>query len=231
MGRTISRRQFFRKIGFGLANISVLSFSGCQNQTKYGIPRITTEYLIPDEKTTSLLPQKKLFNRPVLDDDSKWLPISHHEDKSRWNAIIIHHTATERGPASIIDKSHRNLGYNGLGYNFIINNGQGNPDGLVEVGYRWKRQLTGAHCRSKGHSDNYWNKHSIGIALIGNFQEHYPTSQQYESLAELIVFLKKRYSIPERNILGHKQVPGCSTKCPGRNFDWEMLNSKIYSFS
>ncbi len=228
--QNISRRQFFTRVGYGLTGASLLSILGCQSNTNYGTPQIVGT-------SSSKTKNRPDFSPNLPNDDikyenySKWSPLGQYEDRSKWNAIIVHHTATETGSASIIDRIHRNRGFDGLGYDFIINNGNGNPDGLVEVGYRWKQPLTGAHCHSRTRNDNYWNKHSIGIALIGNFEENYPTDRQYESLAELITFLASRYSISDRNILGHKQVPGASTKCPGKNFSWYMLRRSMSSIS
>jgi hypothetical protein len=178
-------------------------------------------------ESQSIYPKNLPKTNPTIDNYSKWLPLRHLENKAKWNAIVVHHTATKTGSASIIDRIHKNRGFDGLGYDFIINNGNGNPDGLVEVGYRWKQQLTGAHCSSRTRNDNYWNRYSIGVVLVGNFEESYPTDRQYESLAELITFLKSRYTISKSNIYGHKQVPGCKTKCPGRNFSWYRLTQKL----
>jgi hypothetical protein len=222
----ISRRQFFTRIGYRLTGASLLSLLGCQNNTDYNVPQI-----IDSPPSSIALRPKYPSNLPNSDTKdgyySKWLPLRHFENRSKWNAIIVHHTATDTGSASIIDRIHRNMGFDGLGYDFIINSGNGNPDGLIEVGYRWKQQLTGAHCRSIIINDNYWNKHSIGIALVGNFEETWPSDQQYESLAELITFLKDRYYISDSNILGHKQILGCNTKCPGTNFSWYKLKSQM----
>ena len=62
-----------------------------------------------------------------------------------WKYIVIHHSATDSGSAASFDRSHRKRGWDGLGYHFVIGNGRGTGDGVVEVGYRWTRQVTGAH--------------------------------------------------------------------------------------
>ncbi len=222
MNDIISRRKCIQKIGFGLASASLLSLSSCQTDTGYGTPRIVPAPHL--SRSNFRLP----YSSPGY---NGWIPPQYCEDKARWNAIIIHHTATNSGSASIVDRMHKKRGFDGLGYDFIINNGKGGPDGLVEVGYRWKQQLTGAHCRSCTRNDNYWNQHAIGVVLVGNFEEIAPTDRQYQSLANLITFLKSRYVISDSNILAHKQVPGCNTKCPGRNFSWYKLNRKLQATS
>ena len=70
--------------------------------------------------------------------------------------IIIHCSATTEGKdftVEDIDRWHRQRGFNGIGYHFVIYR-----DGSIHAG-RSKRQI-GAHC--KGH-----NTISIGICYIG----------------------------------------------------------------
>jgi hypothetical protein len=116
-----------------------------------------------------------------------WFPARHLEDKKRWHGIIIHHSGSYYGSAAHEHKYHKSIGWDGLGYYFVINNGifkngYGRADGLVEVGYRWRGQQTGSHCRPSNDYSNYWNKHTIGICLIGNFSETRPTERQWRSL-------------------------------------------------
>lgn len=128
MNDKISRKKFIQKVGFGLTNVSVLSLLGCQNDTEYGTPRIVTPHL-----SSNRLAKPQYDNQGydgIYDKYASWIPLHYNEDKARWNAIVIHHTATKTGSASIIDKIHRNRRFDGLGYDFIINNGNGNPDGL-----------------------------------------------------------------------------------------------------
>src|SRR3972149_1598885 len=78
---------------------------------------------------------------------SGWFPPSRLEKD--WSAIIIHHSATTNGNAAIFDKWHRQGNYwEGVGYDFVIGNGTDSDDGRVEVTFRWRQQVTGAHCRT-----------------------------------------------------------------------------------
>lgn len=119
--------------------------------------------------------------------------------------IIVHSTATPRGmnaTARDIDKWHRQRGFDGIGYHFVVlRNGQiqaGRAVGAV-----------GAHC--KGH-----NAESIGIAYVGGLNESKQsadtrTSAQKQSLVVLIKQLLKQYPII-RKISGHRDY--CNTACP-----------------
>lgn len=158
-----------------------------------------------------------------------WLPPGRLENRKRWRAIVIHHSfPIESGSSVDIDKLHKKRGFDGLGYHFVITNGRGAANGRVEVGYRWRQQLTGAHCRVAPYDDNYWNKYAIGICLIGNFEKNKPSQAQYRSLAKLVRFLQKRYNIPTRQIKGHGDIK--PTDCPGKNFSFNELRRHIVRY-
>ncbi|MFA6384044.1 MAG: LysM peptidoglycan-binding domain-containing protein, partial [Candidatus Omnitrophota bacterium] len=70
---------------------------------------------------------------------------------SKWKYIIIHHSATDSGNANSLYDLHNRRGFDGLGYDFIIDNGTGSKqDGQIEVSGRWVKQIDGAHCLAGG---------------------------------------------------------------------------------
>src|SRR5690606_17117137 len=71
-------------------------------------------------------------------------------NRENWQAIVIHHSGAPYGTAESIDKEHRALGLDGLGFHFVIGNGSGLGDGEVYSGYRWEEQLPGAHAVGEG---------------------------------------------------------------------------------
>lgn len=154
----------------------------------------------------------------------EWFPPNYLE--RRWTAIVIHHSATDYGNATIFDKWHREgNNWEGVGYDFVIGNGTNSGNGLVEVTFRWRQQMTGAHCKTP---DNWANERGVGICLVGDFNKTVPTPQQMQSLAKLVQFIQKRYGIPNDSIYGHKGTPGArATDCPGRNFPMARLKSML----
>ena len=128
-----------------------------------------------------------------------------------WKYIVIHHSFTPSGNEAIFDRCHKQRGWLGVGYHFVIGNGRGSGDGGVEVTFRWEQQIHGAHAGVKE-----YNEHGIGICLVGDFQNGYPTDRQMASLAALVNYLQGRCSIPTANILLHRHIK--NTSCPGRNF-------------
>ncbi len=154
-----------------------------------------------------------------------WFPPSQLE--KGWRAVIVHHSATDFGNAAIFDEWHRERNHwEGVGYDFVIGNGTDSADGQIEVTFRWRKQIPGAHCG--GTANNWANKDGIGICLVGNFNNTAPTSRQVQSLLKLIRFLQKRYGIPNNRIYGHKTTPGARvTDCPGENLSITRLRSML----
>jgi len=139
-----------------------------------------------------------------------------------WKYIVIHHSASEAGSAASIGKYHKEArGWvNGLGYDFLIGNGNGSRDGQIEVGNRWNRQIDGAHA-----GNPEYNKYGIGICLIGNFDNDHPTNQQISSLLYLINYLQKRCNIHKDNVIMHKTFR--NTVCPGNHFPYNKLMARL----
>ena len=140
-----------------------------------------------------------------------------------WRHVVLHHSATDVGSASVFDRAHRGRGWDELGYHFVINNGRGGPDGNVEIGSRWKKQKWGAHCG--GTPDNEYNEHGIGICIVGDFTSSLPSKAQLASLKELLLFLMRTYKIPVDNVIGHRDAPQTHTACPGDRFHKYLLQT------
>jgi len=134
-----------------------------------------------------------------------------------WESIVIHHTAASRGNVNSIHETHlrrkdkNGIHWQGIGYHFVIGNGNGMPDGKIEPTFRWREQLQGAHAGVRKH-----NEQGIGIALIGNFELNPPTSAQLISIKRLVHSMRLRYKISSENIFGHRDIK--STDCPGKKF-------------
>ncbi|MBN1437548.1 MAG: N-acetylmuramoyl-L-alanine amidase [Sedimentisphaerales bacterium] len=175
--------------------------------------------------SNNTLPPQQNYTNNYTSAHQEWLPNPQQEVRDRWEGILIHHTATNRGCADYINQLHIQRGWDGLGYDFVINNGTDKPDGLIEVGWRWRIQREGAHCRVEGDNTNYWNEHTIGIALIGNFENYPPSAAQYASLTELVRFLMDRYHITPDQVKGHRDIE--PTACPGANFDMERFRQML----
>ena len=146
-------------------------------------------------------------------------------DSTKWQYIVIHHSATEVGNAELFDKGHRRRGFwNGLGYHFVIDNGTtGTRPGEIETSHRWMHQMDGAHCNAMD-----MNQKGIGICLVGNFDEEKVSPEQFQSLVWLVRQLQAKYRIPAHRVLRHHDVPGKNgTHCPGKHFPWSQLRKQL----
>jgi hypothetical protein len=200
----------------------LLILGGCAS-TDEPMPKIT-HTLTP---RVTLPPVNKGYPNPGGVDRNiprDWLPPSGVEKK--WTAIVIHHSATTNGSAAIFDKVHReNKYWDGIAYDFVIGNGTNSSDGAVEVTFRWRKQLTGAHCKTP---NNWANEKAVGICLVGDFNQTVPTRRQMQSLVKLVRFLQNRYRIVKSRVYGHKTTPGARvTDCPGQKFPMVSLKSML----
>ena len=142
---------------------------------------------------------------------------------NKWKYVIIHHSATDEGNALDFNELHRRRGWEGIGYDFVIDNGtNGKVDGQIEVSPRWIKQEDGAHCQA---SD--MNSKGIGICLVGNFSKERVSEKQMTSLVYLVNILRKYYKIPKDHIMGHGQVSGAKTECPGKYFPWKEFQDRL----
>jgi N-acetylmuramoyl-L-alanine amidase len=134
--------------------------------------------------------------------------------------IIIHHSATTQGDAETFRRAHMAKGWRDIGYHYVIGNGTYSGDGEVETGR--PENESGAHCSADG-----MNFKSIGICLVGNFDIDKPTPAQKESLEKLCRDIMERHKIPVLKVLGHGEVKGAATNCPGKNFDMNAFRKRL----
>ena len=106
----------------------------------------------------------------------------------------------------VIDKWHKERGFDGFGYHYLIDR-----DGVTIPGRPEER--VGAHVKG-------YNTNSIGVCLVGGhgssendqFADHF-TAQQDAALRELLDDLAGRY--PDAKVRGHNEV--AAKACPGFN--------------
>lgn len=131
--------------------------------------------------------------------------------RSSTKRAIIHHTASGDVSAATIHGWHKNQGWAGIGYHFVVR-----ANGAIERGR--PEHTIGSHAGPGGNGD------SIGIVLTGNFETGKPTAAQMDSL----VWLLANYLFPKYGalkVIGHKDV--MATACPGRNFPWTDLLKRL----
>jgi len=121
------------------------------------------------------------------------------------NTIVVHHSATVySNPNEVQDLHMDGRGFADVAYHFMIA-----TDGTIYEGR--ELNIRGAHVQG-------FNTGSVGIVLLGNFNDTQPTESQLDSLRALVDYLRYVYEI--RYLAGHKDYPNQSpdgTECPGDN--------------
>lgn len=134
-----------------------------------------------------------------------------------WRVVVLHHSATPRGSVEAFHRHHRDVnGWNGVGYHFVIGNGEGMPDGAIAATYRWAQQQPGAHAGVRAFNDR-----GIGVCLVGDFRSQRPTAAQLASLDALTAHLRDRCQLAESRLIPHGRLKG--TTCPGPLFPADRL--------
>lgn len=186
--------------------------------------------LVQKQATVPVSPWKTArFTHPVghtltIDEPFAWKP---EAPQRRWIYIVIHHSGTTSGSLEGIHAEHKKRKdqfgqpWLGIGYHFVIGNGQGMKDGEIKPTFRWKEQIHGAHSGSRVHNDN-----GIGVCLIGNFENQKPTTKQMDSVVTLVRQLARQYQIPARLVIGHNTVK--PTACPGKMFPLQDVRRKSF---
>ncbi len=147
-------------------------------------------------------------------------PLQYPENISK---IIIHHTATTKDlddpKKAIRDIYYYHTiakGWGDIGYNYIID-----EDGNIYEGRFGGDGVVGAHAGAG-------NRGSIGIAVLGNFDENQLNSATKTALENLISEKTQMHSIDPKgesyfrgeklpNVMGHRDV--MNTSCPGENLN------------
>ena len=133
--------------------------------------------------------------------------------------IIIHHSLTNDSGTvswSAIRKWHiEHNGWRDIGYHYGIEMVKKVPE--IFVG-RFEGH-SGAHTR-------YYNKKSIGICLVGNYDAKEPEPEKLNLLIQLTKNIAFRYDIPIKNVLGHCQLANYKS-CPGDLFDLDKFRDNL----
>lgn len=134
--------------------------------------------------------------------------------KDRWLAIVIHDSGRPAGSPKSLETEARAMKLNGLGYHFVIGNGNGMGDGELHVGARWLRQDPGAHV--VGPDAEWFNLNAIGVCLVGDGDRQEFTDLQMDQLRRLIGTLSRELGIASDKVFLHRDI--ARTDSPGRFF-------------
>ena len=158
--------------------------------------------------------------RPEL--DPVFTSLDNVEDAD-WTSIVIHHLGQPAGTAERIDRYHRDNGLDGLGYHFLIGNGNGMSDGNAHVGYRWLNQSPSVGLSST--DTTLWNG-VISICLVGNGNKRPFSERQMLQLSRLVQRLQVGLSIPSTEVRLASEL-GKDSDSPGIYFAEAQFRSQL----
>lgn len=135
-------------------------------------------------------------------------------------SIVIHHMGDSLSPDVSILNRWNPYGYDYPEYDFGIE-----ADGTIRQGR--PLNVIGAHCRSDkppySQRGSFWfNQHSIGIGLAGDFTKFTMPQAQYDALIKLVRQLMAQYNVTE--VFAHQDVT--YTDCPG-NWDFDKFKTDL----
>mgnify|MGYP000875864896 CR=1 FL=1 len=122
-----------------------------------------------------------------------------------FNTVVVHHSAMllSEGPRAIQYVHMHRRDFLDIGYHFVI-------DGQGRIYEGRSLAVHGAHV--KGH-----NAGTLGIALMGNYEESEPIPEQLARLKWLIRDLMTKH--PLTHLAGHSDFLPGKTLCPGKNLE------------
>jgi len=177
----------------------------------------------------------------------------HWRRRGTVSGIAIHHSATADrqtgapiGDAFIFFDYHVNTrGWTHGGYNYVLL-----PDGTLQ--YALDERIAGYHAGFKDPNNEhnlehgqYWNNHYLAICLVGYLEngrtwrdsqggvhaipDSHTTAMpaQVDALKKFVLHLMETHNILPENVRGHRELTGCSTHCPGFNFDLDAFRASL----
>ncbi len=128
--------------------------------------------------------------------------------------IAVHHSQRKIDSVKRIKNLHIKINkWEDIGYHYLIG-----KNGKIYKGRSEK--FIGAHIY--GH-----NKNSLGICLIGNFDEELPAKKQIQTLIKFLKQKIKKHKISVKNILGHREFPNVAKTCPGKFVNLDEIRRSV----
>lgn len=229
----LPRRNVLRA---GLLAGASLALTGCQSTsrrprvTAQPVPRSSDDWSFRSHKPGWMEGQEapKPLATPGVQPRRAWTsqgPI--YSDTYPMNGvqrITVHHDGmtpfTSTAPADArqrlesIRRAHvSGNGWADIGYHFVID-----PSGRVWEARPIDRQ--GAHVK-------YNNEHNLGVMVLGNYDQQYPTNAASQSLDSFVAAMMRRYRVPVSRVYTHQELR--ATACPGRSLQRYLEASRSRS--
>lgn len=129
--------------------------------------------------------------------------------------LVIHHSAAPAGVDAqrLAQYQVTTRGWPGIGCHFLV---------AADGGIAQTNRLETVVYHTSGQDAS-----SVGIMFAGDFADMPPTPLQLDRGAHLVAWLAQELKIPNSRIVGHDELPGQQTSCPGEQWlagqQWKRL--------
>ncbi|MEG6586760.1 peptidoglycan recognition protein family protein [Dendrosporobacter sp. 1207_IL3150] len=195
-------------------NLNEIQFFVAPDSTKINMHSLISGFEIKETTTQRI--------KDNLADNSWQITDNYFEDRllfsekllprAKTDMIVIHHTAKDSMSVPDIHAYHLTKGWAGIAYHQVIL-----PDGTIQDGR--PEETIGAHALGA-------NPRSIGIVVVGNFENKAPSAIQMDTLVKLTLKFMHEYNIPVEHVVPHREVTK-GTTCPGKQFPWNELMNEL----
>ncbi len=128
------------------------------------------------------------------------------KNRTKTTLLVLHHAAAKICSVETVHQWHKNNGWSGIGYHFLVR-----KDGTIYEGRPINK--VGAHAYG-------FNSSSIGICFEGNFETEKMTAAQKKAGKELVTYVRQQYPTITK-VVGHRDL--MATACPGKNFPFDEI--------
>lgn len=151
---------------------------------------------------------------------------------SRIKLIVIHHSATPRTTTvgQIRDYHVNHNGWRDIAYHYLLRQPEDDMPVEISAGRTQDGDAFIESGEEGAHVYGSVNFHSLGICCIGNFDEEDVPERMSDSLIALLSSFLIALKLDVDAVIGHKEVAGQNTACPGKFFDLDKLRANILGF-
>jgi hypothetical protein len=121
----------------------------------------------------------------------------------RWNEIEVFYSGTESGNAENLAGSGELDSSARLDYHFVVCNGKGGHDGLIQTTEKWQNQTSVVSGQRQDDGQDFYRRptdRTIYICVVADDETSYPTNFQITRTEELVGELCRRFKIRPESI-------------------------------
>jgi hypothetical protein len=190
----------------GLATSAAALLAACKAPTRVppdspAVTLITRAEWGAVEPNMDAATERGVFNR--VTNRGGWLEYDQPLDQVLTTLVVHHSASVLDGPRDIQKLHMEKRGYADIGYHYLIEAGG--------------RLYEGRALNVRGAHTGGFNTGTVGVCLLGNFENQWPAMEQLQTLRSLGTSLVAAYGLT--HLAGHNSFQPGATVCPGHNLE------------